>query len=1029
MTQTSQSGPSSSDEQESSRDSPAISPIESSGSRLHGAAPGLGSRTSSTTSILKLNHLLPEEEDHGADTYGVRELRDSFFDAVFLKASRLPSRGDIEELKGTLPAAFDKHGPLAVKHFLPTHWHKLESVARLVFTTHAGVKLLKSFLAYFIAYVLCLVPVTRNWLGQQHYILVVSVILNHSSRTLGAQVDGAILTIFGTAFGIAWGAIALLLSTSTLVARAGYGGILALFLLLFIAAIAWVRAFFVRFYQALICAGIAIIYTALAETDSTTIPWPKLRDYAISFALGQAIALAVNVVIDPDAGARPLATSLHESFEVMKDALNIPHARQARLRRRLSKSFVDLSEAHRDMVIDTSISRFRPADVLELRNLMQAMLRALLSMDTETPLLRKQGAGASVEHTGEKGPESSVSGQNQHEKSVLGALSPPTKELVLCMREGILRCEAALMDIAGHRKATSVPKDNSSDIAALNIRFRQTISEFDTVESTLLQSDDLPGYVVHDSEIVELFVFARHVRETAATLQQLLDHVSHMQTVPSWPRIRLPSYAFSKAIYRTNAQIRHDRGGVVAGSYHVTFADIAQLLDKIKSRRHRPSGRPNGDAGGAQLNSMRSNLGRTATVTEEGKEKDIKVRYQIWQGLYKLQGFESKYAFKACLVTSLLSVPSYLDQSKWWWNRYEVWWAVAMSWIVMHPRVGGNLQDLFNRSGLAIFGAVWAGAGYAAGNGNPYVMAVFAAIYMIPMLYRHTLSSHPRSGLVGSLSFTVVSLTLMDHQEGILLARYTAYKGLVFFIGTAAPILVNWVLWPFVARHELRAALSSMLFFMSVTYRSAVGTYVYFEQGHVPTPEDIQRSELLEARLREGFVRIRQLLVLTRHEIRLRAPFDPVPFSALTEACERFAEHITALRQSALFYDTGYIRDSPRAAERLLPYRRDAAAAVLANLYILAGALRSHRKVPRYLPSAAAARKALLVQSDKLEEELITQAAQGGSSGGGSVLHEINTHRKWSDIYRFSYNQSLTGCIVQLEEMEKYTKLIVGEQG
>ena len=37
--------------------------------------------------------------------------------------------------------------------------------------------------------------------------------------------------------------------------------------------------------------------------------------------------------------------------------------------------------------------------------------------------------------------------------------------------------------------------------------------------------------------------------------------------------------------------------------------------------------------------------------------------------------------------------------------------------------------------------------------------------------------------------------------------------------------------------------------------------YVYFEEGEDPTPEDVQRSELLEGRLREGFVRIRQLLV------------------------------------------------------------------------------------------------------------------------------------------------------------------------
>lgn len=42
---------------------------------------------------------------------------------------------------------------------------------------------------------------------------------------------------------------------------------------------------------------------------------------------------------------------------------------------------------------------------------------------------------------------------------------------------------------------------------------------------------------------------------------------------------------------------------------------------------------------------------------------------------------------------------------------------------------------------------------------------------------------------------------------------------------------------------------------------------------------------------------------------------------------------------------------------------------------------------------------------------------------------ETKAHKQWSDIYRFSYNQSLTGCLVQLEEMERYTKLIVGEQG
>lgn len=39
---------------------------------------------------------------------------------------------------------------------------------------------------------------------------------------------------------------------------------------------------------------------------------------------------------------------------------------------------------------------------------------------------------------------------------------------------------------------------------------------------------------------------------------------------------------------------------------------------------------------------------------------------------------------------------------------------------------------------------------------------------------------------------------------------------------------------------------------------------MYYEEGQEPTMEDIEASEVLEGRLREGFVRLRQLLVRPR---------------------------------------------------------------------------------------------------------------------------------------------------------------------
>lgn len=87
--------------------------------------------------------------------------------------------------------------------------------------------------------------------------------------------------------------------------------------------------------------------------------------------------------------------------------------------------------------------------------------------------------------------------------------------------------------------------------------------------------------------------------------------------------------------------------------------------------------------------------------------------------------------------------------------------------------------------------------------------------------------------------------------------------GLAFVVGVVSAVVVNWVLWPFVARHELRKSISAMLFHSAIIYRGVVSKYIYYEDGQAPGKDDIERSEELEGRLREGFVRIRQLMVIS----------------------------------------------------------------------------------------------------------------------------------------------------------------------
>lgn len=724
-------------------------------------------------SIIQIDQII-SDDCINMETYGVSEMRDGFFDALFLKPEQVDVGEIAEASKATLPLEFEKRHPLSPKDFLPRQLHELRSVARKVTTTRAGINLLKSFTAFFIAYVLCLIPVVREWLGRYDYIMVVSVIINHPARTFGSQVDGAILTIVGTASGLAWGVVGLLLSTSTLAARTGYGGILAIFLALFMASIAYIRTFFIRFYQAVLCAGLAVAFTILAETNSRTIEWSKIRSYAIPWLLGQAIALVINCVLFPDAGNRPLAAAIDKAFKTMQvrmiasilrrtndsqEALVIPRPRNTRLRRRLAKTFMDMSLAYRDMRIDITITRYHPSDVRELRNLVQGVVRTLLSMETETVLFEDWDNINPVEITvggPEDSSESSVTTEDNHEywredvgRRVASTLSGPTKDVLSCMMEGMRRCHAALMDISHCRRVFGPPSEVSSDIAPVQMRLGDALNAFDTAEARLLASTDIPDAYADHSATVELFVFARHVREAATTIVSLMAKVHEMSLHSNLTRINLPTYPLWKAVYRTNAQVRHDRGGVTAGMYHSTFSEIGKLFDTVKAGEKLDNGQDTtSEAKDKSIPAMEPSIrGQPASRRD-------KLGYRIWLVLHRLQGFESRYAFKVAILTSVLALPAWISGASQWWHRYEAWWAVCMGWIMLHPRVGGNIQDLVTRASAALLGAAWSDAAYAAGNGNPFVMAAFAAVYMLPMIYRFTQSTHPVRSLALLLNKT-----------------------------------------------------------------------------------------------------------------------------------------------------------------------------------------------------------------------------------------------------------------------------------
>ncbi|KAI4256886.1 MAG: hypothetical protein LQ352_001886 [Teloschistes flavicans] len=655
---------------------------------------------------------------------------------------------------------------------------------------------------------------------------------------------------------------------------------------------------------------------------------------------------------------------------------------------------------------------------------MQGVIRALLSVKPDARLfVGMQGPGnLDTALEDDSLQDSRCQGPNVTHalRAITERLAGPTTDLISTMIACANSCDAVLIQMGGQRRhlqAAGSPEELSQSLQALPA----AIEAFDTADTMLLDADELRPDLSTHPEAVSLFLFAHSLRQAADKVRALSTRVIEMQNRYQGWSIHLPSYPLYKQLNRSGSQVRHDRGGLTAGFYFRSKAQLERTMGDLLGQPFVPSGRNDAIGDSKSRASFDSQEGTRKHQSHEAKlvkPGSREVRLKIWRIFHRMQGFESRFALKVVFVTSLLSVPAWLEQSRSWWNRYEIWWTVVTVWLMTHPRVSGTLQDLAARLLCVVLGAAWGGFAYAADNGSPYVMAVFAIVFMVPMMYRYTQSAHPRSGIMGCISFTVVSLSALEDQGQPSTTTIAWTRGLAFAIAILASILTNWIIWPFVARHELRKSLSAMMLHLGILYRGVVSKYIYYDSLHQPSAKDIERSEMVEGRLREGFVRIRQLMELTRHEIRLRAPFDPLPYSALIEACERFFEHLVEVRQSSLYWDPSIGVSNQEAIDGLTSFRRDAAAVILMNLYILASALRADQPVPRYMPSAAAARKRLMSQMEEVE-----------AKHKNDSMVEQRMGRRWAEVYRYAFSSALTDIVEQLQHLQRYTKEITGEAG
>lgn len=346
----------------------------------------------------------------------------------------------------------------------------------------------------------------------------------------------------------------------------------------------------------------------------------------------------------------------------------------------------------------------------------------------------------------------------------------------------------------------------------------------------------------------------------------------------------------------------------------------------------------------------------------EKKEKPpimLRVRYAIWIQLQYFCKYEFKFALKMAAAVLVLCIPAFLPDSVDWYNGIRGQWAPMTVIAIMNPTSGGTLEASFWRIVGTLAGAFTGWAALVAGDGSPYLLGLFAVLLALPSFYIHLGSTFNKVGIVCLTTYEVVALSrYANPPPGEDIAATVWKRTLTMIVGICVALVLNALVWPFVARHMVRKSIAGCMGQLEDYYTYVMGTFLYHDPCSIPSDAEITRGEKLESKIQSAIEACSVLLELTDHEPRFRGPFPKAFYKEMIVSMSNLLDRMLSIRIALLKMPLVVKHDICKKDYHV--DRKDMIASMLLTFHVLGSSLRTKTPLPVYMPSARAARIKLL---------------------------------------------------------------------
>ncbi|ODV62647.1 Bre4p ASCRUDRAFT_74984 [Ascoidea rubescens DSM 1968] len=624
---------------------------------------------------------------------------------------------------------------------------------------------------------------------------------------------------------------------------------------------------------------------------------------------------------------------------------------------------------------------------------------------------------------------------------------------------------------------------------------KKDITKVDYAYRSFTKTDYFCRDLLQNPKISSSFLFLRYQRQAAKAIlllcSTLLKAIELTKKLTFGWNFLLINYPIKRALNRLSKQCYKDQGIESIFNYYQTKNDVDDAFERIYNLNTSKFSKHSKNQNNKNLNDQKKFNTRLEKIENTDEifyknnvramdHKDFnfhdtsnyssKFQYKLAIFFNYFVNKEAKYAFKISFVLAFLCLPGWIYPESWYQN-YNCWWCPVLVYIFYNPIIPTNLNKICSRVIICVFGIFLSWVSCVIHSNyleykSPYIILLIGSLFVIPMLFRFLLFDHSRSGFIGMITFSIVSLEIYINSENSIgsIWKTSWIIGSCIIISVITSIAMNWILWPFIARNEVRKSFAPLLLFLSQCYQSIADRYLYRDYYDDPTELTFELANIREIRMLQLLYSIKDLIkmfkVQNNHFLidlyngeidgKDNKNLEVEVYIKLINSCNFILEKIIEARMAGIFFHVKISSEDSEANKKLLSLRRDSVASVIFILHIILSCFKTNDEIPIYLPSSISLRKRLFdaifnelsenfssddlnknEMSDNNEKTDSTDSTNENSETDKNFQNEKleeYEHVHWSEIHGMAFSKAFTDITEELSNIIQYSKILLGEE-